>query len=231
MHFKEAYETPHDPTPVMAFGTLVHDIVLGGDGFVIWPGERRAGNEWDAFKSLHEGKLIVKRDEFARAEAAALAVLSHPDAAPLLIGEREKKWEASLYGRKARGRIDVAGAKHTVELKVTNTVEPDRFRRHCLKMAWHAQVEWYRSARRAIREEPGEGFIIGVEAKAPHAVTVLRISERALVEGEKLVRLWVERLNACEASQEWPAYVSSIVELDVVEDAGIIFDGDDAEAA
>ena len=228
LHYKNALENPFDPTPAMDFGTLVHEIVLGGDGFVVWPGDRRAGKEWDTFKAANQGKLIVKRDEFARAEQAALAVLANPDAARLVReSQRERSWEAIVFGREARGRIDMSGSD-TAELKVTPMVDPIRFQRHAMRMGWHSQVAWYQEARRMMGEDPGRGLVIAVEPKPPHAVTVFRFGARALEEGLRQCRLWVERLNQCEAADHWPAYSESIVEIDIAESVEMDLEGEAA---
>jgi hypothetical protein len=227
-HLKAAVETGWQPTRAMNLGTLIHALVLGGD-FVVYEGSRR-GKAWEAFEAEHGGSFIVTRKEYDEAQRAADAVREHPLAAPLLEGRKEWAWSTKMYGRKCAGRIDVAG-RHTVDLKSTNDAEPGRFSRACLRMGYAAQLAWYQDARIALGEDPGEAFIIGVESKAPFAVTVLRVTPRALLEGRKMTRLWLERLAACEAADEWPGYVQSVVDLDITEDAGLIIDGEEVEAA
>jgi len=227
-HVRHAVETGWTPARYLTIGTLAHAILLGGD-YVVFEGQRR-GKAWEAFEAEHEGWTIATRKEFDEAEAMAHAVLAHPVAVRLLDGEKERAWAATMYGRKCAGRIDVSG-RATVELKTTNDAEPGRFQRQCLRMGYHAQLAWYQDARRALGEDPGEAFIIGVESKAPFPVTIFRLTPRALLEGQKLNRLWVERLAACEAADEWPGYVQSVVDLDIAEDAGLIIDGEEVEAA
>lgn len=233
LHYRTYLESGMAETAAMARGTLVHALVLGGE-FVVYDGERR-GNAWKCFEEDHLGQFICTRTELNKAQRVADAVLAHPLAAPLLVGDTERAWSATLYGRPCAGRIDVSGAGHTVDLKLARDTHPDRFKRACLGMAYHAQLSFYADARRALGELPGELYIVGVEPVAPYAVTVLRVTERAALEGRKLTRLWVEQLAACEAANEWPGYAQSIVDLDVVEDDALIFaddtDSDAAEAA
>lgn len=216
-----------DPTPHMRFGTLCHALTLGGD-VVVYEGERR-GNAWKAFQAEHEGRFIVTSSEHAEARVIADAVLSDPVAAPLLAGRHEVAWEANMFGRPCGGRIDVAGPA-TVDLKTTNDASPFRFANACRRMAYHAQLAWYSDARRALGEDPGEAFIVGVETKPPYLVTVFRVTPRMLEEGRKLNRLWLERLEACERANEWPGYVQSALDLDVVEDVDLIIDGEEIAA-
>lgn len=216
------------PTRAMNGGTLIHALVLGGD-YVVWDG-KRSGKAWDAFEEEHDGRFIVTRSEYESATRAADAVLAHPVARGLLEGRHEWQWRAQMFGRRCAGRIDVAGFA-TADLKAANTVEPSRFQRACLRMGYHAQLAWYQDARRALGEDPGAAYIIGVEARPPFNVTVLRLTVRALEEGRKLNRLWLERLQACEEADHWPGYVQSVVDLDIVEeDEGLIIDGEEVAA-
>jgi hypothetical protein len=48
-------------------------------------------------------------------------------------------------------------------------------------------------------------------------VTVMRLAPAALDHGARSVRLWLERLKACEASDSWPGYVQSEAEMGVPE--------------
>lgn len=227
-HYRAGLDRQFVETPAMRFGTLVHAMVLGGD-YVVYDGERR-GKAWSEFASQHDGTLIVTASEHDRAERCAQAVASHPIAYRYLVGDTERSWAATLYGRRCAGRIDVSGPGYTVDLKTTTTTEPGRFQRQCLSFAYHAQLAWYQDARRALGEEPGEAIIIGVETAAPYAVTVLRLTARALEEGRKLCALWTERLRVCEEADEWPAYTQTIVDMDIVQDDELTF-ADESEAA
>lgn len=223
-HYRAYLDEGFEATAAMNRGTLVHAILLGGD-YVVYPKERR-GNEWKAFAEENASKLIVTQKEYDVAARAAEAVLEDRVAAPLLKGDHEREWKAAMYGRPCAGRIDVSGMGFTVDLKTTTDAEPHRFKNQALRMGYHAQLAWYADARRALGELPGDLWIIGVEMKAPFAVTVLRVTERCAEEGRKALRLWIERLHECEQSNEWPGYVQSAVDLDIVEDSGLIIDGE-----
>ena len=47
---------------------------------------------------------------------------------------------------------------------------------------------------------------MAVETSPPYPVTVLRLTDRALAAGEKLIYAWMERLHVWEKSGEFPAY-------------------------
>lgn len=226
-HFRAAFEVEREEDVSLRIGLLTHTLILGGDHFVVYEGERR-GNAWKNFAAEHAGTLIVTEKEFARANKIALAVKTNPMARPLLDGlhEQELTWDA--FGRKCAGRIDVIGADFVVDVKTTRYAEPGFFCREALRRAYHCQLSWYRTGARANGHAARDAYVLGVETTAPFAVTVLRVTERALEEGAKLLRLWIERLATCEASNVWPSYAQEPVELDLVEDAGLLFDEDAA---
>lgn len=230
-HFRWRLENkPPVQTPSMRYGSLLHCLVLGGK-FVSYPGERR-GNAWKDFEAANEGAFIVTQKELGRCLEASRQVLSDPVAGPYLRGDKEREWKAQMFGRACGGRIDVSGKTFTVDLKFTRTTDPAKLQRQALQMGWHAQIAWYMEARRALGEDPGEGVLVAIESKEPHPVTVMRLTERCLLEGAKQNRLWLERLQACEEADHWPGYVQAPIPLDVVEDANILVFGDtDEEAA
>jgi hypothetical protein len=48
--------------------------------------------------------------------------------------------------------------------------------------------------------------------------------------GERLCRVWLEKLLACEAADRWPGYCQSFEEWDIETDVELTF-GEEAEAA
>lgn len=224
-HYRAGLLAPARPTPAMTMGSLVHALVLGGD-VAVFDGGRR-GRAWADHLAEHEGRaLCVTTREMAVAVAIAHAVTSDPVAAPLLEGERERAWSAVLFGRRCAGRIDVAGPGRVVELKTTRDASPVAFARAALRACYHAQLAWYQAALRALGERVGDdAYVIAVETRAPYAVTVHRLTPRALDAGRRMLSLWTERLAACEAVEAWPAYVQSVQELDVPDESPITIGG------
>lgn len=230
-HYRVACERRMEPTAPMRLGSLVHAIVLGGEPFAVWEGTRR-GKDWEAFAAQYKDQLIVTSDEFCRATLIAEAVKRHPIAAPLLEGEREKHVLWDYQGRACSSRIDVLGDGHLLDLKTTTNTDPETLMRACQKMAYHAQLAFYARAAAVIGHPVREWRIIAVETAPPFEVTVLRLSPRTIEAGDKLVRLWMERLFACEAVNEWPGYVQCEVDWDLEDDAErLLIDGEAVEDA
>lgn len=227
-HYKASL-TEHVDSPAMRLGRLVHHLVLGGNPFVVWEGDRR-GKAWLEFKEANDQAEIATRSEADLAGQIALSVAGSDVAAPFLVGKREHAVKWTTMGRACSTMgIDLLGDGFITELKTASCTEPERFRRAALSMGYHAQLAWYRDAAHSLGWAPiSDAYIVAVETRAPFAVTVMHLGDRALEEGAKLCRLWFERLLSCEAVDEWPSYVQSVVEFEVEEGFGLIIDGEEA---
>jgi exodeoxyribonuclease VIII len=202
----------------MRLGRIVDVAILGGPPLVVYEGTRR-GNVWNAFKASNAGAEIVTETEFESAQPIIKAVQGHEHAMFLLKSGTPKKrifWD--WLGRPCSGEPDVAG-KYLVDLKTARCSEPGRFAKQAMWLSYHAQMAWYRNGMLLSGlEPPSQLFIVAVETAPPFPVTVLQLTERAIEQGGRLCRLWMEQLLACEASGHWPGYVESVVDLDVPDD-------------
>jgi hypothetical protein len=229
-HYLAGLGVESEDTAAFRFGRLVHALTLGGPVHV-FEGARRAGKEWEAFAAAHNERDIYKRDEVDAARRVSDAVKAHPIASKFLDGAHEVPAVWSMYGRKVATRgIDICNPRFICDLKTTSNAEPYTFQRGALRYAYHAQCAMYVDAARDMNLDVQHAFVIAVETAAPYAITVHQLTPRMLEEGRKLVRSWIERLRACEEANEWPGYVQSIVDWDVVEEAGLIIDGEEIAA-
>jgi hypothetical protein len=89
------------------------------------------------------------------------------------------------------------------------------------RMFWHCQSAWYMDGATALCLDANRFYLLCVEASPPHVVTVLQMTEPVLEMGRKQLRLWIEKLLACEASDAWPGYVQSAVDVEVPEWMGV----------
>jgi hypothetical protein len=197
-------------------------------------GARRAGAVWEAFKLANADRPILNAKEMARAQAIAGSLRSNPLASRLLFSDGVKHEQTILWeqqGRARRSTPDARGFRYLVDLKTTRCAQPDQFGRDAMKRSYHAQLADYCDAIEAADgTRPTEVYIVAVESVPPYAVTVLRLTARALEQGARLCRMWFEQFIACEQSNAWPAYCESIVDLDVPDDdVGLVF-GDDNDS-
>lgn len=231
LHYDHALKQPFKPTTAMRFGTLLHALLLGVGEYVVWKGKRNT-NEWKDFRAGTElekpGVEIVTLAELAKAKTCAAAIANHHRVRELelLDGGRERPFEWKYLDRKFATRVDIVhpAKRRLVEIKTSASAKPSWFSHQSRKLEYHTQAA---SSRIGLREngiDVDEVFCVVVEQKPPHAVQTYRFKERALVRGEKTLRLWTERLLQCEAANYWPAYSEAVEDLDV-EDLELDFSG------
>lgn len=235
-HYADSIGADMD-APALRLGRACHALVLGvqpGAKWDIYDG-RRAGKEWEKKKADNPATDFYIPSEIAIARAMASSVVKNKHAMDLLAGDFELPIEwTDESGRKCATRgLDVLNRKrrYVVDLKTAQTAHPQWFTREALRMSYHAQGAFYSDAARSLGVEVDDVYVIAVEKKSPHPVTVLRLTPRTLVQGRKLVRSWMEQLLVCEAANEWPGYCQGIADLDVPDDDdGIIFDTEEEAA-
>jgi hypothetical protein len=223
-HYRHACVTPREPTRAMRIGTLVDRLVFGTKLPPIWHGDSRRGKEWQTFASLHAGEEICTQAELDDARPIAAAVLADPVAKARLVGRYQVPLEWELGGVRCTTRgLDVVGAGWIADLKVPHTSEPQRFAWHARSMLWHAQLSWYAEACRLHGIDTSKGlFLIAVESSPPHPVTVHRLTPRAIEDGARAWRLWLEQLQVCDASGVFPGYAQSELHLDTAGDVELV---------
>lgn len=222
------------PTPAMRFGTLGHSILLGTKLPAVFDGDRRAGKAWEAFVDAHPGEEIVKRSEFEKGAAMALALARDPKAVELLtMGVQEETLLETLEGREVRATPDVRldavrsalrSPGRLVELKTTADASLRRF-------PWIAAGKFYASQmamqkdvaiRGGLVTEDAELWIVAIETSAPFVVGLYRLTEDAEASGRRTYQRWLADFQACEASDTWLGYGEN--DLDAPDsDAALIF--------
>lgn len=223
LHFRYAADEAGEQTLSMRLGSFSHALLFG-QPLAVYTGKVRRGKEWDEFEAAHTGKAIVNRREYDEARRMADSVLSCREAVELLnCGPREQTIDWSILGRSCSGTPDVRGSEFIVDLKTTRDSDPERFVRDGLRRCYHAQLAWYMDGVIASGLGiPTRAAIVAVESAPPHPVTVLHLTDRAIEQGRRLCRLWMERLLTCEASDSWPGYAQTGVPFDVPDDDDLV---------
>ncbi len=210
MAYQHALTCPKEDTDAMRLGRATHTAVFEPDRllheYVIWNGGRRQGKEWDDFKVMHEGRTILKPDEYDTAIAIRNAVRGHKAAAKLLkSGEAEctLQWTDQDTGIACKARLDWYSPKALVDLKTTRDIEARAFGRHAGALMYHGQFAFYAMGLFAHGiEAPVK--IIAVESEPPHDVAVYDLNEDVLWAGEVKVRQALATVAACRKARKWP---------------------------
>jgi hypothetical protein len=238
-HYRHALTSRVD-NAAMRMGRLVHWNVLGGmpddeDGrVVVYDGERR-GNSWKEFAAANIGCEIVTATEWAKSLPIADAVRANPIAARLLENaetERHVRWKIGARECSSRPDAYVNGA-HLWDLKTTTNCRPDELMRQAFKMQYFAQLAFYTDALAYHGIAVPKRYIVAVETVAPHAVTVLELTDGLIELGRRTYRGWLEQLQVCQDSDFWPEYAQHAVPWGVPEwmEVGEDDEDDEEEAA
>jgi hypothetical protein len=194
--------------------------LLKGTFGVTYDGVRR-GKEWEAFKADQPaGVMIFNAREAMQVASMATSVQANSDAMRVLEGEREVMRLWARDGRDCQGTPDVVSDTFVTELKTGETSDPRKFHYKVRDYAYHAQLAWYDQA----VGERKEHYIVAVESKPPFVCTVFKVTFPTILAGQKLCRLWWERLLQCEAADEWPGYCQSVVDLDMGDEDEFVTD-------
>lgn len=231
-HYLEACQQPQDdslaarlasiiPGPdkraALRFGNATHAMLFETGTVAVMPPDVkvRRGAKWDAAyrQAAEDGHVeILGRREYAMAVEIVNAIRKNAMATRLLFDGTivEKRIDWKWGDKEVRSTPDARKPGHwLVDLKTAVSSQPEAFRRQALRFGYHAQSSLYGEALDAIGESiPSDGYyLIAVEKTRPHPVTILRVAPEALEQGQKMTRLWFERLQACERANEWPEYL------------------------
>ncbi len=217
----------------LRLGRGVHAMMFG-QPVVKWEGKTRNGKVWDAFKADNAHAAILSASEHRTATGIVDALKNNEIAAGLLFAPDSKLEQPILweqFGRARRSTPDARGVHHLIDLKTTRCAEPGRFTRDAMFRAYHAQLADYRAAMESENGiKPTDCYVIAVESCQPYSVTTLKLTERALDKGDRLLRLWFEQLRQCEEANAWPGYCESVTDFDVPDDdLGLVFGDDDEQ--
>jgi hypothetical protein len=245
-HYRHAKLNPGKDTDAKKLGRCTHLATLEPEKFaqacVLWDGGTRRGKEWDAFKTKHAGREILKEEELAHCVAVAAAVRADATAARYLAGgqaEASLLWLDRRLGLECKARVDfVASCGALVDLKTTRDASQEGFGREVWRYHYHTQAAWYSDGYFAATGKRLPYFLVAVETEAPHVVQVYRVRELELELGRAEYQGLLDTLVTCRASNSWGGYGQGeqllslprwAAPLDELEEMGLVMPGAAAE--
>jgi exodeoxyribonuclease VIII len=231
--YKLGLEQKDEPTPAMAFGTLVHSMILEPDTvshlYHVMQGDLRTKTgKTERDKAIAEGKTIVSASDFQKAKAMQARVQAHPAAGWLLglPGKSEVSmfWEMPTEDgrvRQCKARADriaqVGGGEIIIDLKThSGAVSPSEIERTVARFGYHRQAAWYCDGYERIAGKPCHGFyFIFISTTAPYLVTAGKMNDEAQAIGWGDCLKAERILHECEESGSWPGYADSLIEIDL----------------
>lgn len=195
--------------------------------FVVWTGGARRGKEWEAFKDRNPDAEILTEGMHAHAVGIAKAVRDCAMAKPYLSGGKGEQtliWTHVSppvgglpgYSVKCKGRLDfiaTANGGAIVDLKSTKDGSPDGFGRECVRYLSHVQAAWYVDGYKAATGRDVPFVIVASEASPPFVTQPYRVDLDLLELGRVRYQGWLDRLNVCRQTSNYPGYAESPMAL------------------
>ena len=224
-HYLAAKEHQRDPTPAMAFGSLVHSLVLEPDTvdalYIAAPkfdkrttAGKAAAEKFDATAG---GRTVVDMDLFQKAQRVGDSVRSHHRYSELLKGA---KIEASMFwdqhGVPCKARADALNGSSIIDIKTTRDASPDAFARSVATFQYHLQAAHYLDGYSIASGFMAERFVfLAVETEAPFAVGVYVLDAASIAGGAEMMSQAGRAYRIAQNSTAWKGYSPDIVEIAV----------------
>lgn len=221
-HYLADKATPRSPSPAMAFGSLVHTLILEPQTvdarYAAMPKINKrtnAGKEEAAeFEQANANKIIVDLDDFQRGQRTAAAVLAHPTARDLLNADGQSEatvlWEQ--HGVDCKARLDYLSENCIVDIKTARDASYDGFARACSMYSYHMQAAHYMAASEAMGKQRPFVFIV-VEAQPPFNVAVYTLTAADLAAGREQMKRAAEVFKDLGSEKIWHGYPIGITPL------------------
>ena len=228
-HYQAALKFKLIPTPAMEMGTALHALTLDGrkafdSAYIQKPSginlSTKAGKEWKAGvgrkKVLGTGgkddpwNSVLGMDESLR----RLAWFDPGQKDYIKYNEVSIYWEE--FGVNCKARLDRVLVEEGIvlDLKTTDTVEPELFTKKVISLGYDFQAAYYARAAERVFSKPFKFIFVAVERKAPYTVDLFEVTPEMMSEGiykmEKALKLYAE----CDRSGEWPNREPVIRKLD-----------------
>ena len=238
-HYQAALKDRLIPTPAMQMGTAAHCLILDGqaafDGAYVKKPDgiklnTKEGKEWkasvgrktvlaaggkdDPWGSVHGMAESLSRLEWYQGTYASD---SH---APPTEAEYIKRNEVSIYwdelGVRCKARLDSVLVEEGIvlDLKTTDSVDPETFMKKVVNLGYDFQAAYYARAAQMAYGKPFRFIFAAVERKAPYTVDLFEVTPDMMAEGMYKVDKALKVYADCVASGEWPNREPRIHSLD-----------------
>lgn len=219
-HYKAYIDGYNDeePTPAMAFGSLVHCMLLE-PGLVSqnyhvlqFDGRTAAGK---AEREEASGKTLISLKDWDKAEAIANQVRLHPTWRKLAPydwhTEHVIEWDANGIVP-ARSKLDIIVPELSIicDVKTTADASPEAFAKSVANYRYHVQAAFYLDAcKQAFNQDFSFMFCV-VEKESPFNVAFYDLDEEAIYAGRLEYLADLQTYSDCLEADEWPGYSKKI---------------------
>ena len=228
-HYQAALKSKMIPTPAMEMGTALHCLSLDGqkafegqyikkpDGIKL---NTKEGKAWK--ESVGRKKVLGsggKDDPWGSVHgmAESLRRLEWYDGSD---AEYIKRNEVSIYwdwlGVRCKARLDSVLIEEglVLDLKTTDSVDPELFTKKVVGLGYDFQAAYYAKAAEEAFGKPFRFVFVAVERKAPFTVDLFEVSDEMMEEGMYKCEKALHTYRRCNESGEWPNREPVIRRLD-----------------
>lgn len=227
-HYQAALKFRLIPTPAMEMGTALHCLTLDGkeafEGqYIVKPEgiklNTKEGKEWKAGvgrkKVLSTGgkddpwNSVLGMDESLK----RLAWFDPAQEDYIKYNEVSIYWDELGVNCKARLDRVLVEEGIVLDLKTTDSVEPEIFTKKVVGLGYDFQAAYYARAAQMAYGKPFKFIFACIERKAPYTVDLFEVTpemmEEATYKVDKAIKVYAE----CSASGEWPNRDATIRQL------------------
>lgn len=228
-HYQAALKSKLIPTPAMEMGTALHALSLDGEdafngAYIKKPDgirlNTKEGREWK--EGVGRKKVLAsggKDDPWGSVLGMAkslerLAWFDPKQEDYIKHNEVSIYWEE--HGVNCKARLDRVLIEDGIvlDLKTTDSVDPELFTKKVVSLGYDFQAAYYARAAEVAYGKPFKFIFVAVERKAPYTVDLFEVTPDMMQEGlykvEKALKIYAE----CNASGEWPNREPVIRQLD-----------------
>ena len=218
-HYQAALKSKLIPTPAMEMGTALHALSLDGEdafngAYIKKPDgiklNTKEGREWK--EGVGRKKVLAsggKDDPWGSVLGMAkslerLAWFDPKQEDYIKHNEVSIYWEE--HGVNCKARLDRVLIEEGIvlDLKTTDSVDPELFTKKVVSLGYDFQVGAYTAAAEAAFGKPFRFIFVAVERKAPYTVAVYEVDEAMMSEGRYKFEKALKIYKKCEESGEWP---------------------------
>lgn len=201
---------PEKDNPAFAEGSYFHSLVLEPDTikqtYAFFPGMRKAGLEWEAFKADHVGKTILSKAQKMKVEYWVRAYDANREAKRIMKpGESEVTICRVIDGVPIKVRADRATVEQSYlcDLKTSGfLVDKDSFTMTCRNYGYFLSAALYTMVFEQHFGRPFSFYLIPV-SKVESECKVYLISDRTMLAGKLQVKKALELYKHCTATGIW----------------------------
>lgn len=200
-HYVEYLRKEKKPTPAMAFGSLVHCLLLQptefNNQFAVMPNIDRRTKDgkaaYEEFLSTTDGKEVITEEQYDEANNLINKVVSEGHIADAIknCNKFEHEWHADINGLPFRGFFDGEADDYILEVKTANDASPKTIINDFYNRQYHIQAGLYAY----VSKKPIKYLII--ETTSPYNVVLADVDPAFTEYGMKEAVKHINAFNVC----------------------------------